>query len=128
MEQFLKELASLLAKHDASIFYTKDDDGIHFKVGTQEMTTHLSDNPQQDIETLLAELATPPATEMTNISNAKPCLSLATRTNEDHAESDNHLAQAIKGQMANDISEAQVKAGRVNAMLEHDYKETQTDG
>lgn len=128
MEQFLKELASLIAKHDASIFYTKDDDGIHFKVGTQEVATHLSDTPQQDIEALLAELATPPATEMTDSSNVKPCLSLATRTSEDHAESDHHLAQAIKGQMANDISEAQAKAASVYAMPEHGHKETHSDG
>ena len=128
MEQFLKELGSLLAKHDASIFYTKDDDGIHFKVGTQEVVTHLSDTPQQDIEALLAELATPPATETGDSSNTKPCLSIATRSIEHHAESDHHLAQAIKGQMANDISEAQAKAGRVYAMPEHSHKETQADG
>lgn len=128
MEQFLKELGSLLAKHGASIFYTKDDDGIHFNVGTQEVVTHLSDNPQQDIEALLAELATTPATETGDSSNTKPCLSLATRTSEDYAESDHQLAQAIKGQMANDISETQAKAGRVYAMPEHDHKETQTDG
>ncbi len=37
MDEFLTDLQALIAKHKASLYYTTDDDGIHVKVGDDEM-------------------------------------------------------------------------------------------
>lgn len=37
MKEFLKELAELLEKHKASLSYTTDDDGIHVRIGNEDV-------------------------------------------------------------------------------------------
>lgn len=109
MEDFLYDFAKLLAKHNASIFYTNDDDGIHFKIGKEEVAAHLGDNPLSEIESLLFALA-------------------QSSVSEDNASSDNQLASAIKERMAMDLSAATANAGRVYAIPEVINKEPATDG
>ena len=50
---FLMSLCGLLRHHDAEVFYTTDDDGIHFKLHGEEVVLCLDEKPWEEIEKIL---------------------------------------------------------------------------
>jgi hypothetical protein len=52
MAAFLKELADLLEKHKAELFYTNDDDGIHALIGDYRSATCIGFNINGDVDNI----------------------------------------------------------------------------
>ncbi|EKA5635833.1 hypothetical protein OKZ62_001737 [Vibrio navarrensis] len=49
MNEFLMELAELMRKHEATLTYTKDDDGIHIIVNGEKTKAWLDENPADEL-------------------------------------------------------------------------------